>query len=102
MKKLYCDNDWMRVAYLKDALEHHGIECLVKNEYLAGAMGEIPPLECWPELWVLDPERIELARRLMRSLLVETDKVTEGWRCTECGERSEGQFTECWRCCASR
>jgi len=102
MKQLYCDTNGMRVVYLKQILEDHGIQCVVKNEYLVGAVGEIPPTECWPELWVLDPECIEPARRLMKSILAETDEVTEGWQCTVCGESSEGQFTDCWRCGASR
>lgn len=102
MKRLYCDTDGMKVVYLKQILESHGIQCVVKNEYLAGAVGEIPPAECWPELWVLDPERIEPARRLIKSILVEPDDLAESWQCRECGESSEGQFTDCWRCGASR
>ena len=26
----------------------------------------------------------------------------ERWRCAQCGESLEGQFTECWNCGASR
>ncbi len=102
MKSLYCNADWTKVVYLKQALQDYGIQCVVKNEYLAGAVGQIPATECWPELWVLDPECIEAARRLMKSILVEPRHSAESWQCRVCGETSEGQFTDCWRCGASR
>ena len=63
MKRIYVAADPLFVGFLRSKLEEHGIACFVKNHFLSGAMGEIPPVECWPELWILDDadERCALA-----------------------------------------
>jgi len=56
MKRVYCSEDRLLVGFLKGVLDGHHIDCLVKNEYLIGGIGELPPGACWPELWV--PKRV--------------------------------------------
>ena len=84
------------VAHFRAVLESEGIPCRVRNEYLAGAAGELPPTDCWPELCV-EPRweaaalaAIEAARRGAAN--------EPPWTCPGCGERLEGQFSACWRC----
>ena len=78
-------------------LEEHGIRCMTKNQYLIGGSGELPPNECWPELWVMEDRDAGLAEKMVQQSLQAGDKNTSGWTC-ECGEILEGQFTECWNC----
>jgi len=75
---------------LRAMLEGEGIACLLRNEELFAALGEIPFLECLPELWVVDDEVYPRARVLL-----------DGWLSTDaesCGEHLEGQFGACWKC----
>lgn len=101
MKKIYSSDNYLLVGHLRQLLENHHIRCIAKNEYLLGAAGELPPTECWPELWVAEDFQYEKARELVESFLAE---VPDGgpWECAACGERSEAQFTACWRCGAER
>jgi len=82
---------------LKERLEQEGIACMLRNEELFAAMGEIPFLELRPELWVLDDEVLPRARLLVKSWLA-ADKDAVPWICPQCGERLEGQFGACWKC----
>jgi len=82
---------------LKERLEQEGIACMLRNEELFAAMGEIPFLELRPELWVLDDEVLPRARLLVKSWLA-ADKDAVPWICPHCGERLEGQFGACWKC----
>jgi len=83
---------------LKELLEGEGIACLLRNEELFAAMGEIPFLECYPELWVVDEEVYPRARLLLDGWLQADQRGQPPWVCPGCGERLEGQFGACWKC----
>jgi hypothetical protein len=104
MKKIYSSPHLYVVHHLKDVLESNGIDCIIQNENLAAAAGELPPSECWAELWVLDDAKYQTAREILTRILSEQKESErkEPWRCPRCGEELEGQFTECWRCGKSR
>ena len=97
MKKVYSAENSMEVGLIKGMLEQDGIACLVKNQNLSGAMGEIPPLECWPELWIADDNDLMRAKDIVYSALRPGNNNTAPWNCS-CGENIEGQFTACWKC----
>lgn len=78
-------------------LQSAGIAAVVRNEYLSSAMGELPPAECQPQLWVLDDADAARAE----ALLTHSEAGGPEWRC-ECGERLGAQFSQCWRCGALR
>ncbi|MDB6098318.1 MAG: hypothetical protein JWN58_1021, partial [Gammaproteobacteria bacterium] len=44
----------MQVAHARNVLTAAGIESELRNQYLAGALGDLPMLETWPELMVED------------------------------------------------
>lgn len=90
------------VGFLKDILEDHSIPCLIKNEHLVGAAGELPPLECWPELWVTQDEDLDAAMRLVEVALKEVSAALHPWMCRGCGELIEAQFSACWKCGKTR
>ncbi len=97
MRRVLATHDPLFAGHLRAVLEGHGIACLVKNEHLLGGAGEIPPLECWPELWVVVDEDEARARAIVESLTGPTD-ADRAWQCERCGEWMEPQFSECWQC----
>ena len=101
MIKLYSSYDPMLIGHLRNALEEQGIHCVLRNEYLLGGAGDLPPTEIWPELWLTDERDLEPARRLLEALTTAPPDASD-WRCRGCGERLEGQFSHCWRCGAER
>lgn len=97
MKKLLVSADRFYVGFIRGALEAEGIRCVIKNEFLSGASGELPINETWPELWVSDADW-----SMAQSLVADLQQKTAGreWVCPRCGEVLEAQFTECWACAA--
>ena len=55
------------VQLLKGLLEQEGIPCLIKNEYLLSAIGDLPPAECYQELWLLGANDYPRAREIYES-----------------------------------
>ncbi len=97
MKRLTTHDSLAYVGLLKNVLEQSGIACVIKNDQLSGGLGEIPFLECLPELWVLEDRDLARATTLLKNL-EEPSARTAKWRCTGCGELNEGQFAACWHC----
>ncbi|MGH7773423.1 MAG: DUF2007 domain-containing protein [Candidatus Binatia bacterium] len=102
MKKVYSAQDPLMIGHLRNVLETYGIECVIRNMDLAGLIGELPPIECWPELWVIDDARYAEAQAVLKETLAALASVKRPWKCRKCGEEVEGQFTECWNCGNSR
>jgi hypothetical protein len=100
MKKLHVFGFGERplALLLKELLEGEGIACLIRNEELFAAMGEIPFVELYPELWVIDDEVYPRARVLLDGWLKTEELQAEPWVCPGCGEKLEGQFGACWKC----
>lgn len=102
MKRVYSSDNPLIVGHLKRVLEANHIACIIRNEFLLGGAGELPPIECWPELWVVDDFQQQKARALVESVLAMGKDSPEDWRCRCCGEPLEGQFTACWACGTER
>lgn len=99
MRRVFSSFDLVAVHHARNVLEAQGIRAVVKNERLASAMGELPPAECQAEVWVLDEGDAQRAEQLLRG---GTRAAGPPWTCAGCGERIEPQFTQCWRCGATR
>lgn len=102
MKRVYTAKDPLMIGHLRNVLVTFGIECMTRNLYLSSAAGELPPIECWPELWVIDDSRQAEATTILKKTLAPLKSVKKPWRCEGCGEEVEGQFSECWKCGQSR
>lgn len=102
MKKIYTSQDPLIVSHFRNILESYNIGCVIKNEFLNGAAGELPPTECWPELWVSDTTQYDEALEILEKIWVAENVKPPSWACSYCGEEVEGQFTECWQCGKSR
>lgn len=100
MKRISSSESLFEIGHLKNVLEQAGIRCLIKNEQLSGALGEIPFLECMPELWILDDTDLPRAESLLEAIRSEA-QPGQDWQCASCGEVNEGQFAACWHCGAA-
>jgi hypothetical protein len=97
VRKVHTAPSLVEIAHLRNILATEGIGCQIRNDQLAGVMGEIPFLECWPELWVQRPGDALRARGLI-DIALQPSAAVEPWACPGCGERIEGQFAMCWNC----
>lgn len=95
MKTVYSASNISLVSIFQHILEGQGINCWIKNEYLIAGIGEIPPIECWPQLCVDDDDFSNAKRIVDEALSVQE---MSAWKCASCGEEIEGQFSECWKC----
>lgn len=95
MKRVYRAASLLQVAHARNVLITAGVECELRNIHLAGAMGELPMMETWPQLYVNDADE-----RYALSILARASQAAPGapWVCEECREMLEPQFTCCWRC----
>lgn len=98
MIKVFESFDLSRVGQLQSLLEAHDIRTFLKNQFSAGALGELPFVEICPQLFILEDRDLPRAREL----LAEPAPASADWNCPECGSRIEGLFGQCWQCGAVR
>jgi len=97
MKRVATSEMLAEVGHYRNVLEQNGIACVVKNERLSGALGEVPFLECLPELWVLRDGDEARAARLLAELRAPAAPGLP-WLCPHCGEDNAAEFAACWSC----
>ncbi len=90
------------LAILKRMLETARIASMIRNENLAGGVGEIPFTECYPELWLLDANDYPRAMEVLKSWRDAIARPTAVWVCPGCDEVLDGQFSACWQCGTER
>jgi hypothetical protein len=95
MEKLFSSADKIQLYLFKSLLESEDIICFIKNEYPPAA-GELPPIAATPELWVMNDNQYEKAMKLIQENSIPPSLAP--WKCSQCGEKLEGQFTICWNC----
>ncbi len=95
MKRVYRAPTLLQVAHARNVLLTAGIQCELRNQYLAGALGDLPMMETWPQLYVDDSDEQYALSALSRSASAPQGPP---WACVQCGEELEPQFTQCWRC----
>ena len=100
MNRVFSHESLAQVTHFRNILEQAGVACMIKNDKLLGGLGEIPFLECSPELWVLKAEDIPRARSLIDEVL-KISATPDPWKCGHCTEINEGQFAACWKCGAA-
>lgn len=102
MRQLHSSPNTALVNHLRSILDALGIRCRVRGEFLSAAVGELPPIECWTELWVVDDDRYDDAMDVIRNATSDDDDSVPPWICDGCGERVDAVFGECWQCGAVR
>jgi hypothetical protein len=98
LKRVYRAASLLQVAHARNVLITAGIQCELRNQYLAGALGDLPMMETWPQLYVDDDDESLALRALARAAAAPVGTM---WTCSDCGEQLEPQFTQCWRCGAT-
>ena len=99
MKPLHSARHATEAHLICGYLESQGIRTLVRGEFLAGGIGELPAGLC--KVWVVDDNEYPRADTLLRQFFQGTaarEHVHEHWRCPQCNEALDGQFTACWSC----
>ena len=106
MRRLFIARHPTEAHFVKGLLEAEGIAAEVHGESLFGARGEAPVTsETLPSVWLTDDHQLETAMALVErytSSQGSPEQASAPWTCPKCGEQSESQFTECWKCGASR
>jgi hypothetical protein len=110
MKHVYTGRDEMDAHFVKGLLEQEGIEAIVQGEALESAFSTLVLSEkSLPSVWVPDGEEVKAAAIVAKYKQVDaanandTGDVNEDaprptWKCANCGQAVEEQFTECWKC----
>jgi len=84
---------------LKDQLLEAGIEATVAPAVDRGGWWDAKPVE----VWIADDCDLDRARAIVTEFEKPAAEASGWvWRCAKCGETSEPQFTECWKCGASK
>lgn len=116
MQHVYTGRDEMDAHFVRGLLEQEGIEALVQGEALQEAWGGLPlSAENLPSVWVVRDEDVPKAAPIIEDYrrrdradaalevgnrLNERDPIPARptWKCPNCGEAVEEQFTACWHC----
>jgi len=96
MKLVYTHENRLLVSNAQNLLEQANISTVLKNEYAAGAMGDIAPIDSWMELWVADDKDHSHAMVLINTISANTDE--KNWFCPQCSESNNSSFEICWQC----
>ena len=97
MKKLTTSESIITINHYKNLLESEGIPSSIKNEHLGSIIGEMPFVEVWPQLWVINDLDFDRAKQLLDATIAD-ESPQASWQCRQCGEENEGQFSACWNC----
>ncbi len=98
MIRLHSAPDLIALQPARDLLDAAGIPYLVRNEFLSGALGELPAQEVWPQIWVSEAD-LGRARSCLQALGSAAATGDVGpWTCPRCGEENGASFEICWQC----
>lgn len=96
MKLLYTHPNHFAVVNVRNLVERVGIHCELRNEFAMGGLGELAPIDTWPELWVVDDRDYDRAMQLIEE--AQARAAEDDWFCGRCGERNGANFELCWSC----
>lgn len=99
MKLIYTRENRYLVLNAQNLLQQAGIQVVLKNEFAAGAAGELAPMDTWLELWLVNEQDEQQALAVLKPL----DQADgSDWSCPGCGESNGAAFDFCWQCGAPR
>lgn len=99
MPIVYSNPDPSITHLVRNALENAGIDAVIQGQRPGAAMGELPPVAAWSEVWVTD--RVDEARAIVAEVTTDAP-AGEPWTCGACGETLEAHFGMCWSCGTAR
>jgi hypothetical protein len=82
----------------RQRLQQLGIEAVIRNDHLQGALGELPA-NLLPEVCVIRDKDFEAARAQVAEIEhVASEPPGPERLCSACGETSPANFELCWKC----
>ena len=93
---VYTHENRFLVGNAKNIIDAAGISTCFKNEYAAGAAGDLAPLDSWLEVWVVEAKDYVRAAALVDDAF--SDNFEPPWLCSHCQEHNESSFEICWSC----
>ena len=100
MKLIFTHPSLIVVTQAQASLEQRGIANHIRNQDAAGAIGELAPIDAWPELWVSRDRDEELARTLVDQAM--SAQQEPDWSCHGCSNTNPDSFESCWSCGENR
>ena len=98
MKQLVVSQSLVEVESLKELLSTGDIHCTIRNQQGSSLAGEVPFVEVFPELWVVNDADFDRAKELLAEQGSGDEVERPMWGCAGCGEKHVGLFTACWKC----
>ena len=95
MKRLLQAPNLALATLWTDVLTGAGIEASVQRAYASGIVGQIPPDQALPEVWVHDDADHTRATAVLHEM---SHRPHRHWLCRGCGESVDGPFDQCWSC----
>lgn len=96
MKLVYTNENRYLVHNIQNIVENAGITIMLKNEFAAGAAGDLVPHETWLELWVINDDDYDPAIQALDTAFSHIDDAD--WTCPQCQEKNNASFDFCWHC----
>lgn len=100
MKLVFQHENPIIVGNIKNILENIGVKTQLRNEYIGGAAGELPPTDTAIELWVVNDRDEERALSEIDNINFPSSSID--WYCKKCGEVNAAAFEVCWNCGSER
>jgi hypothetical protein len=102
MLRVFSHPDPAIAALVAGALDAEGIAATVRGTSYGAAMGELPPVAAWAEVWIADAGRAADAAAITRRAMPDDGAGDAAdaapWTCPACGETVDGVFGACWAC----
>jgi len=96
LKLIYTNENRYLVHNIQNIVENASINIMLKNEFAAGAAGDLVPHETWLELWVMDDADYDRAIDAIDSSY--SNEKDSKWVCDNCMEVNDASFDFCWNC----
>lgn len=103
MRRIYIADNPPEAHLVRGYLEAAGITAIVQGEDVYAARGGLPITnETAPSVWVAEDDAAQAARLVAEFFDRSRAPAGTAWRCPNCGELLEPQFTACWNCRSER
>ena len=95
MERVYSNQLLFNAQNIANILLQYGINCQIKNQFIASAAGDLAPHDTWSEVWV-NKKDVNRALEIVED--TTKDSQSYAWYCAQCGEHNGASFELCWAC----
>ncbi len=96
MNLVYVAQNIIEAKIIKDLLDGSNIDNKIMNEHAIGAVGELPFIQTYPEIWLTKEEDFLRAKELIGTFVSSPNHPDT--HCSKCGESIPSNFELCWNC----